>query len=129
MASIDNSHPTDDSALRAIGLVQPEIADLVGIARRGWFFIVAGTIFGLTCASAVVSTLPTIYKANSRIAFERTLTRYMQTKGITNAPMIEDSDFWGQTYVISSESILLPVVRSLSLASDPEFAGTPGSVS
>ena len=33
----------------------------------------------------------------------------------------------GQTYVISSESILLQVVRSLSLASDPDFAGKKDS--
>src|SRR5262245_13085647 len=63
------------------------------------------------------------------IVFARPLTRYLQTNKVTNEPMIEDSDTWGQIYVISSESILLPVVRSLSLANDPEFAGTPGTVS
>ena len=35
----------------------------------------------------------------------------------------------GQIYVISSESILLPVVRALSLASDPEFVGEQGTES
>src|SRR5215470_13087497 len=129
MASLDYSQATDDSMHRAIGPAQPDIADLLGIARRGWFFIVAGAIFGLICAWAYLSTLPPVYKANSRIVFERTLTRYLQSNKVTNEPMIEDSDTWGQIYVISSESILLPVVRSLSLASDPEFAGTPGSAS
>ena len=67
--------------------------------------------------------LPT-YKASSRIVFERTMPRYMQTNKVTNEPIIEDYDTMGQTYVIPSESILLKVVRSLSLASDPDFVGT-----
>src|SRR5262245_8279838 len=123
MTSIDNSQVTDDATHRTVWPVQPEIADLLGIARRGWFFIVAGTTFGLICAYVIVSTIPPIYKASSRIVFERTLPRYMQNKVITNEPIIEDYDTWGQTYVISSESILLDVVRSLSLASDPDFVG------
>jgi succinoglycan biosynthesis transport protein ExoP len=55
--------------------------------------------------------------------FERTLPRYLQTNNVSNEPIIEDYDTLGQTYVISSESILLNVVRSLSLASDPDFVG------
>src|SRR5262245_135836 len=113
MASIDYSQVTDEAAHRAMGPAQPEIADLLGIARRGWFFIVAGTIVGLLCALQLLSNLPPVYKASSRIAFERTLPRYLQSHKVTNEPMIEDADTWGQIYVISSESILLPVVRSL----------------
>jgi succinoglycan biosynthesis transport protein ExoP len=123
MASIDDSQVTDDPADRAIGPVQPEIADLLGIALRGWLFIVAGTAFGLICALMIISTIPPIYKASSRIAFERTVPRYMQTNKVSNEPIIDDYDTLGQTYVISSESILLQVVRSLSLASDPDFVG------
>ena len=44
MASIDYNQVTDDAAHPAIGPVQPEVSDLLGIARRGWFFMVAGTI-------------------------------------------------------------------------------------
>jgi polysaccharide biosynthesis transport protein len=127
MASIDNSQVTENAAHQAIEPVQPEIADLVGIAHRGWFYIVAGTIFGLICALMILSTIPPIYKANSRIMFERTLPRYLQTNKVTNEPIIEDYDTLGQTYVISSESILLRVVRSLSLASDPDFVGERNS--
>ena len=80
MASIDYNQVTDSAAHPAIGPVQPEVSDLVGIARRGWLFIVAGTIFGLVCALVVLSTMPPVYKASSRIAFERTLPRYMQNE-------------------------------------------------
>jgi polysaccharide biosynthesis transport protein len=127
MASIDYSQLTDDAALRATGTAQPEIADLFGIARRGWFFLVAGTAFGLICALIIVSILPPLYKASSRIAFEKTMPRYMQTNKVSNEPIIDDSDTMGQTYVISAESNLLQVVRSLSLASDPDFVGDKNS--
>src|SRR5215475_763228 len=129
MASIDNSQVTGDAAHQANQPVQPEVTDLLGIARRGWFFIVAGTIFGLICALMILSTIPPIYKANSRIVLERTLPRYMQANRVTNEPIIEDYDTLGQTYVISSESILMEVVRSLSLASDPDFVGRKDSES
>src|SRR5882672_6752423 len=123
MAFVDDSQATDDAAQPAIGPAQPEIADLLGIARRGWLFIVAGTIFGIICAFMILSYIPPIYKASSRIVFERTLPRYLQTNKVTNEPVIEDYDTLGQSYVISSESIVLQVVRSLSLASDPDFVG------
>jgi succinoglycan biosynthesis transport protein ExoP len=123
MASIDYNQVTDGAAHPAIGPVQPEVSDLLGIARRGWLLIVAGAIFGLACAFAVVSTMPPVYKASARIAFERTLPRYMQSNKVSNEPIIDDYDTLGQTYVIASESILLQVVRSLSLASDPDFVG------
>ena len=56
--------------------------------------------------------LPPVYKASSRIAFEKTLARYMQTNKVTNEPIIDDYDTLGQIYVISSESILLQAIRS-----------------
>jgi uncharacterized protein involved in exopolysaccharide biosynthesis len=78
---------------------------------------------GLVCAVMLLFATPPAYKASSRIVFERTLPRYMQTNKVSNEPVIEDYDTLGQTYVISSESILLQVVRSLSLANDPDFVG------
>jgi succinoglycan biosynthesis transport protein ExoP len=123
MASIDYSQMTHDAARPATRPAQPEISDLLGIARRGLLFIVAGTTFGLICALVTLSVIPPIYKASSRITFERTTPRYMQTNKISNEPIIDDYDTLAQTYVISSESILLPVVRSLSLVNDPDFVG------
>jgi succinoglycan biosynthesis transport protein ExoP len=128
MASIDYSQVTDEPFQKVSGPVQPDIADIVGIARRGWFFIIAGIAFGLLGAFAVLSNLPPVYKASSRIAFERTQSRYLQSNKVTNEPLIEDiQDTLGQIYVISSESIVLRVVNALSLTNDPEFVGGLGT--
>ena len=51
----------------------------------------------------------------------------MQTNKVSNEPIIDDYDTLGQTYVISSESILLQVIKSLSLANDPDFVGVKDS--
>src|SRR5215207_10658313 len=122
MASV-NYTETGERPQKSSGRVQPDVADLVGIACRGWFFIIAGAIVGLLGAYAVLSNLSPVYKASSRIAFERTLSKYLQSNKITNEPLIDDSDTLGQIYVISSESIVLPVVKALSLTTDPEFVG------
>ncbi|MBX9651434.1 MAG: polysaccharide biosynthesis tyrosine autokinase [Xanthobacteraceae bacterium] len=114
---------TDEVSQKPSGRAQPDIADLAGIARRGWYYMVAGTFLGLLAALAVLSTMPPVYKASSRIAFERSLARYMQTNKVSNEPIIEDYDTFGQTYVISSEGILLKAIRTLGLASDPDFVG------
>jgi succinoglycan biosynthesis transport protein ExoP len=127
MASIDCSQAADEPFQKASKPVQPDIADIVGIARRGWFFIITGMAFGLLGAFAVLNNLPPIYKASSRIAFERTQSRYLQSNKVTNEPLIEDSDTLGQIYVISSESIVLSVVNALSLTKDPEFVGGLGT--
>ena len=127
MATIDHSQSMDETGFQATRPMQPEIADLLGIARRGWLLIVGGLALGLLCGLVLLSTLPPSYKATSRIMFERTMSRYMQTNKVTNEPIIEDIDTYGQTYVIASESNLLKVVRSLSLASDPGFVETKRS--
>jgi len=123
MASIEYNQVTEGAAHPALSPVQPEVSDLVGIARRGWLLIVGGTLFGLVCAMLLLSTMPPVYKASSRIAFERTLARYMQTNKVSNEPIIDDYDTQGQTYVVSSEAILLQAIRSLGLANDPDFVG------
>jgi polysaccharide biosynthesis transport protein len=124
MTSIDHSQATDEQFPEASRRpAQPDIADILGIARRGWFFIIAGVVFGVFGALAVLHNLSPSYKASSRIAFERTQSRYLQLNKVTNEPLLEDADTVGQIYVISSENIVSPVVDALSLTKDPEFVG------
>jgi succinoglycan biosynthesis transport protein ExoP len=102
---------------------QVDVADIVGIACRGWFYIVVGTLIGIGAAVAMLSAMPPSYTANTRIVFERTVAKYLQTNRVIDGPSVDDADIWGQIYIIASESNVLPVVRSLGLAEDPEFNG------
>ncbi|MFM9845646.1 MAG: GumC family protein [Hyphomicrobiaceae bacterium] len=114
---------SDELPPKRLAVVPPDMADFIGIALRGWFWLVAGSVFGLIAALMVLSVMPPVYKSSARIMFERTTTRYMQSNKVSNEPVIEDMDTLGQTYVIPSESIVLPVVKSLGLADDPTFVG------
>lgn len=121
MASIDYNQLTDGPAHLATGAVQPDVSDLLGIARRGWLSILGGTLLGLACAVLLLSAIPPVYKASARIAFEKTLPRYMQTNKVSNEPIIDDYDTLGQAYVISSENVLSQTVKALSLSNDTDF--------
>ncbi len=120
-----DTRPIVDEASRseAAASVQFDVADMVGIVRRGWFYIVIGTLIGIGAAVAALSTMPPLYKAEARLVFERTVAKYLQSNRVIDGPSVDDGDIWGQIYIISSESNLLPVVRSLGLANDPEFNG------
>lgn len=126
MASTDYNQATNDLPFRTTA---PDRSDLIGIALRGYAYIIVGIILGLLGGWIVLFKMPPIYKASSRIAFERTLSRYLQLNKVTNEPMIEESDTLGQIFVISSERVVLPVIRALALTTDPEFVGVMGNQS
>ena len=94
-----------------------------GIVRRGWYYIVIGTLIGIGAAVAALSAMPPLYTASTRIVFERTVAKYLQNNRVIDGPSVDDNDTWGQIYIIASETNVLPVVRSLELAKDPEFNG------
>ena len=130
MSPYDNRSIVDETNRKeAAASAQIDVADLVGIVRRGWFYIVAGTLIGIGAAVAALSAMPPFYTANTRIVFERTVAKYMQTNRIIDGPSIDDADIWGQIYIVSSDSNILPVVRSLGLADDPEFNGAKDETS
>lgn len=124
MASNDNQQALNGVHLVEATPVKADIADLVGLLRRRWYFVVLGTLMGMSAAVFAVSNMKPSYTANARIVFERTIAKYLQSNRIVDGPSVDDADTWGQVYIISSESNVLPVVRSLELANDPEFNGT-----
>ena len=73
--------------------------------------------------------MPPLYTANTRIVFERTVAKYLQNNRVIDGPSVDDGDTWGQIYIIASETNVLPVVRSLGLAKDPEFNGAKDETS
>ena len=124
MPSNDNHQPLNGAHLVEASPVKVDIADMIGLLRRGWYFVILGMLIGVGAAVLAVSSMKPSYTANARIVFERTVAKYLQTNRIVDGPSVDDADTWAQVYIISSESNVLPVVRSLNLANDPEFNGT-----
>ena len=97
--------------------------DILLILRRGWHLPLMGCLIGLAAAAAYVLTFPELYKSSARILIDRSVNRFLQSNKILDLPTFDDSETGSQMYVLSSESIILPIVRSMDLAHDPEFVG------
>jgi polysaccharide biosynthesis transport protein len=110
--------PALSSAGSAIG-----ISDVLGTLRRGWRFPVFGCLIGVILAVCYIAFVPTLYKSSARILLDRSVTRYLQTNKIVDDPTFDDAEIASQVYILSSESIAVPVVRSMNLAHDGEFVG------
>ena len=72
-----------------------------------------------------IAFVPTLYKGSARILIDTSMGRYLQTNKIIDAPSFDDTQIGSQVYILSSESIVVPVIRSMNLAQDPEFVGRP----
>ena len=53
--------------------------------------------------------------------------RYLQASKLADEPIFDDAQIASQIYILSSESIILPVIQSMDLAHDSEFVGSPSS--
>ena len=53
------------------------------------------------------------------------MNRYLQSNKIVDEPTFDETEIGSQVYILSSESIIIPVVRSMNLTRDPEFVGAP----
>ena len=98
-------------------------SDILLILRRGWYLPLLGCLIGLAAAMAYVLTVPQLYKSSARILIDRSVNRFLQANKILELPALDDGETGSQVYVLSSESIILPIVRSMDLAHDPEFVG------
>jgi succinoglycan biosynthesis transport protein ExoP len=132
VTSIDN----DLSTHSAYAHTQPAspattTADILLILRRGWYLPLLGCLIGLAAATAYVLVAPQLYKSSARILIDKSVNRFLQANKILEVPTFDDAETGSQVYILSSESIILPIVRSMDLAHDPEFvgasSGTPSS--
>ncbi len=110
---------------------QIDVPDLVGVLRRGWLKILVPTLLGLVGTMGYLAALEPSFKATTRLVIERSGNQYVKER-VNDGPGLADADLWSQKQIIASESIVLPVVRALNLAEDPEFNSqitSPGSAS
>lgn len=101
------------------------VAQILATLRRAWRLPVLGALIGLTIAVCYVALAPTLYKSTARIILDTSMGRYLQASKIADAPFFDDAQMASQIYILSSESIILPVIQSLGLANDSEFVGSP----
>src|SRR5882672_5859347 len=99
--------------------------DILATLRREWRFPLFGCLIGLTLGVCYIIFVPTLYKSSARIMLDRSVTRYLQTNKIVDDPTFDEAEIASQVYILSSESIAVPVVRSMNLAHDSEFVGQP----
>jgi succinoglycan biosynthesis transport protein ExoP len=101
-----------------------EVQSILGILLRKWPYLLVGACAGLAIGFMLVAVfLPTLYKSSARIMIDRSVNRFLETSKIAVGPKFDDMETGSQLHVLSSESIIVPVVRTLGLAKDPEFIG------
>jgi succinoglycan biosynthesis transport protein ExoP len=103
------------------------LSDMRWVLRRGWMLPVVGALLGLALASTLLLFVPEVYRSSARILLDRSVNRYLQSSKIVDEPTFDDTDIGSQIYVLSSDSVIVPVIRSMNLTHDPEFVGRPNA--
>ncbi len=99
------------------------IADIILILRRGWRLPLMGCLLGLAVAALYLLSVPKLYMSTARILTDRSVNRFLEANKVLDEPAFDDAETGSQIYVLSSESIILPIVRSMNLSHDKEFVG------
>lgn len=105
---------------------QINISGILLALRRGFLLILLGSLLGIAAGVAYNKLAPELYKSTARILIDRSVNRYLQSNKLIDEPTFNDSEIGSQVYVLSSDSIVLPVVHSLDLAHDPDFVPPSG---
>src|SRR5689334_14387132 len=116
----DAAYPAGSGARPSIGVM-----DILESLRRGWRFPLYGLLIGLALAAIAFVYIPTPYKSSARILVDRSVNRYLQITKIAEQPTFDEGEIVSLVYVLSSDSVVIPVVRALGLAQDKEFVGLP----
>src|SRR5262249_24157005 len=124
---MEDQYSSEADHTRGPGAGSPiNIAEILETLRRGWRYPVCGCLIGLAVAGTYVALTKVPYKSSARILIDRSVNRYLQTNKIIDQPTFDESEIASQVYVLSSDSVVAPVVRSLKLAEDSEFVSQSG---
>jgi succinoglycan biosynthesis transport protein ExoP len=95
--------------------------DILATLRQNWRLPVFGCLIGLMLAAAYIVFVRAPHKSTARILLDTSVNRK-----IVDEPTFDEAAIGSQIYILSSESIIVPVIRSMNLDHDPEFVGSPG---
>jgi succinoglycan biosynthesis transport protein ExoP len=101
------------------------IPDILETLRRRWRFLIVGCLIGLTLALAYIALATRLYTSTASILSDTRMNQNLQTQKIVESTPIDSSIVNSQVKIFSSESIILPVIKSMNLAHDSEFVGPP----
>ncbi|MCO5131918.1 MAG: AAA family ATPase [Xanthobacteraceae bacterium] len=116
----DVNHALRSGKRPSIGVI-----DVVETLRRNWRLPWYGFLIGLVLGATYLITAPNPYKSSARVLVDRSMSRYLQNNKIVDQPTFDESEIGSQQYVVTSDSVILPVVRSLDLTHDSDFVGRP----
>ncbi len=127
--SEDRYASSEDPAYASSERLAIGITDILRTLRREWWFPVFGCLIGLTLAVSYIVFVPTfsLYKSSARILLDTSMNRYLQTNKIVDKPIFDETEMGSQVHILSSESIVVPVIRSMNLTRDSEFVGPPNA--
>ena len=93
------------------------ILNIRGTLRRRWRYLIVGCLIGLTLALAYIALATRLYTSTASILSDTRMNQNLQSqKIIENTPPLDTSLVDSQVQIISSESIILPVIKSMNLA-------------
>ncbi len=122
VSEYDPSHEINTSP----GNAAITISDIILILRRAWRLPLFGCLLGLTIGILYVLSAQNLYVSTARILVDRSVNRFLQANKILDEPVFDAAETGSQIYVLSSESIILPIVREMDLSHDREFVGNIG---
>src|SRR5262245_45849613 len=129
----DDSGFRPDDAYESQGAYAPAVSpfgvrEVLLSLRRDWLFPVIGCVLGVAVAVSYLATVPALYTSSARILVDRSTNRYLQTNKIVDEPVFDQGELASQIHILSSESMVIPVVRSMDLIHDEEFVGKRSGV-
>lgn len=116
----DVNHSLRSSKHPSLGVI-----DVIETLRRNWRLPLYGFLIGLVLGATYLIAASNPYKSSARVLVDRSMSRYLQNNKIVDQPTFDESEIGSQQYVMTSDSVILPVVRSLGLTHDSEFVGQP----
>lgn len=102
--------------------------DILGALRRRWRLVVFGALGGTAIAAAYLALATPLYTGEVRVFLDTTMNQSLQAQKLVQDRPFDTSLVDTQLQIISSETIILPVIKSMSLTLDPEFVGPPKSI-
>jgi succinoglycan biosynthesis transport protein ExoP len=104
------------------------IPEILGALRRRWRLVAFGALSGMTLAATYIALAPTLYTSSVRVFLDTTMNQNLQAQKIVEDRPFDTFLVDSQVQIISSESIILPVIKSMNLTHDREFVGPPKSI-